>query len=378
LKEDLLDTIQNGIELNGFSEQYSQQNEKDEKGTAKADSRSVTETSRRDEPIKVGVAVVFGSQLFYGIFSLGAMVVLLVLLSIFLLIYFRRRLLRWMRIPSSEGFFGQAGNKFGNRGGRNSRLAENGTLTPSDQVEMRGALKKIRFPDLLQLLASCENTGSLVVQNKHEQKSLTIRRGKICSASCQDKDKKNKLGYLLVKLGKITKSERRRALALCAEDPSKRLGQALIEIGAIDWEGLREVLQVQAEEIVYSLMAFPEGHFEFVNERPQVNSKEELSLDVMDLVMEAARREDEWEHMREALPSMDVVLDFAEDDVLSINGAALSDEEQMILGLVDGEHTISEICVRTPLVDFDVCRFLYRMIREGVLRKSNMPLEETV
>jgi len=358
--------LQSGIRLNGFVEKYERMQQQESLHQNASGNPANDGTLHVNEPVKIGVALLFGSQLYYGIFSLGAVVFLLVLFLIFLLTVFRRTLYQWMGIPSSlHAVLSRGDNKVPGIGKGNS--AEGAGLN-HDQVEMRGELKKIRFPDLLQLLSSCENTGTLVVQNNHEQKSLSIREGKICFASCMDKDKKNKLGYLLYKLGKITKSERRRALVLCAQNPSKRLGQALIEIGAIDREGLQETLRIQAEEIVYSLMAFPEGRFEFVNEAPPVDPNEALSLDVMNLVMEGARREDEWENMRAVLPSLEVILDFATDGAVPVDGAQLTEDQGLILGLIDGEHTVSEICARTPLVDFEVCNFLCRMIRQGVLQ----------
>ncbi len=358
--------LQSGIKLNGFAEKYERMLQQERLPQDVSGNSAAGGTFQIKEPIKIGVALLFGSQLYYGIFSLGAVVFLLVLFLILLFTVFRRTLYQWMGIPSSRYAVLSWGNNGAPGTGKGSSVEE--TCPDGDRVEMRGELKKIRFPDLLQLLASCENTGTLVVQNKHEQKSLSIRDGKICSASCMDKDKKNKLGYLLYKLGKITKSERSRALALCAQDPSKRLGQALIEIGAIDREGLQEALRIQAEEIVYSLMAFPEGHFEFVNEASPVDPNETLSLDVMNLVMEGARREDEWENMRAVLPSREIVLDFAMDGAVPVDGAQLTEDQGLILGLIDGEHTVSEICARTPLVDFEVCSFLCRMIRQGVLQ----------
>jgi len=354
--------------LNGFPSKYERMLQQE---SPQQDSPKKAEAGARSpvkEPIKIGVALLFGSQLYYGIFSLGAVVFLLVLFLIFLLTFFRRSLYGWMGVRSPHDTVIPPRSDPLQRYGRKNPTA--GSSSDIDQVEMRGELKKIRFPDLLQLLASCENTGTLVVQNKHEQKSLLIREGKICSASCRDKDKKNKLGYLLYKLGKITKGERRRALVLCAQNPSIRLGQALIEIGAIDRRGLQEALRIQAEEIVYSLMAFPEGHFEFVNEAPPVDPNEMLSLDVMSLVMEGAHREDEWANMHAVLPSLDVVLDYAtEEGTVPVDGAQLTEDQGLILGLIDGEHTVSEICARTPLVDFEVCNFLCRMLRQGVLCK---------
>jgi uncharacterized membrane protein len=85
--------------------------------------------------------------------------------------------------------------------------------------------------------------------------------------------------------------------------------------------------------------------------------------------MEGARREDEWEKMRHAIPSMDIVLDFARGGKEKLNGTELNNDQQLILTLINGKRTISEICARSTLVDFEVCNFLYRLVKLSILEK---------
>ncbi len=234
-------------------------------------------------------------------------------------------------------------------------------------VELRGELRTIRVPDLLQLLASCQHTGTLIVRNGHDQKSLSIRGGKIFTASCLDRDNKNKLGRFLVKLGKLSEEQLSQALARGAEYPSKPLGEALIEMEIVSKEDIREALRIQAEEIIYSLMAFPEGRFEFFAEEPAIDPEQMFSLDVMGLVMESVRREDEWQRMRAAIPSMDLVLGFASRSQGSQTSEEYAPDQKMILGLINGQRTVGEICACVPWVDFEVCSFLYCLIEDGLL-----------
>ena len=325
---------------------------------------------------------------YYGILSLGAAVLLLVLFLIILFLILRRKGAQETDLPEAKPSLKETKEREHDApgsGGEGEPLsaglkqgedekppapAPDSENAPSALVELRGELKTIRVPDLLQLMASCRNTGTLVIQSRHDEKCLYFREGKISSASCMDKDNKNKLGYLLIKLGMITEKERERALTLCAEDPTKRLGKALIGIGAVRKEDLRAALKVQATEIVYSLFLFPEGRFEFINKEPNIDPAEDLSLDVMNLLMEGARREDEWEKMRHAIPSMDIVFAFAKGGKEKLNGTELNNDQQLILSLINGKRTISEICARSTLVDFEVCNFLYRLTKLSILEKE--------
>ncbi len=240
--------------------------------------------------------------------------------------------------------------------------------SPNASVELRGELRTIRVPDLLQLLASCQHTGTLIVRNGHDQKSLSIRGGKIFMASCLDRDNKNKLGRFLVKLGKVSEEQLSQALALSSTCPSKPLGEALIEMGVVSKEDIRDALRIQAEEIVYSLMAFPQGRFEFFGEEPAVDPEQMFSLDVMGLVMESVRREDEWCRMRAAIPSMDIVLEFGSRSQASCTSQEYGPDQKMILGLINGQRTVGDICGRVPWVDFEVCSFLFGLIEDGVVK----------
>ena len=210
-----------------------------------------------------------------------------------------------------------------------------------------------------------------MVYNSHEQKSLSFRNGMIVSAACLDKDRKNKLGYLLVKKGKISEDERTRALQLCEKDRSKRLGEALIATGVLTRDDLMQVLRVQAEEIVYSMIAYPEGRFEFAgyNETPEESSEKGFVLDVMGLVMEGVRRQDEWNRMRELIPSLEMVVDFIPDQDRAVDTGPMNQDQKEIVSQIDGHRTLGEICAASHLVDFEVCKLVYGLFCQGVLAK---------
>lgn len=352
-------------------------------------SRSAEETAPREEVTERNIPTRSGEtgsvredsqKVYYRLLSFGGVVLISILLVAVLFFVLRKKGRKASALPEAPsvapdtGKGADAGIPIASeakpeRPAEPSAKGRFGAPGKTPLVELRGELKTIRVPDLLQLMASCKNTGTLLIQSKHDEKSLYFKDGKVCSASCLDKDNKNKLGSLLIKLGKITERERARALAVCAEDRSKRLGKALIEIGAVGTEDLREALRVQAEEIVYSIFVFPEGRFEFVKEQPKIDPDEDISLDVMNLLMEGARREDEWQNMRETIPSMEIILDVTEEGRARLDGGALSQDQNLTLSLVNGLRSVREICVRSTMVDFDVCEFLYRLIKLSVLKK---------
>lgn len=305
--------------------------------------KGATKTKDHREP---SAASVWG-HLFSKKISVAAAVPVFVLFQAFFFFVLSRRQRGIMNRPGGTGHAGEA------------------------SVELRGDLNILSVPDLLQLISSCRKTGTLKVYNSHEQKSLSFRNGKIISAACLDRDRKNKLGYLLVKRGLISEDERTRALQLCEKDRSKRLGQALIATGVLTSDDLTEVLKVQAEEIVYSMIAYPEGRFEFAgyDEGVPTDSENGFVLDVMSLVMEGVRREDEWNRMREIIPSLEMVVDFIPDQDRAVNTDRMNQHQMEIVDQIDGHRTLSEICARSHLVDFEVCTLVYGLFCEGVLAR---------
>jgi hypothetical protein len=306
--------------------------------------------------------------IFSRIFSLWGVFATLLLMQMFLFPGVRQKLLKPRKM--SQGGFVSLKGLMDNEG-RVHKQGRNSSDMPYDCVELRGDLNMLSVPDLLQLLSSCKRTGTLIVQHGREQKSLRFEDGKICSAACLDKDRKNQLGYILVKMETISAAERTRALAMCERDPAKRLGQALVEIEAISEEELLEVLRLQAEEIVYSMIAFPEGFFEFTSSNGAAAAELNigLELDVMSLVMEGVRRQDEWARIRQRIPSLDVVLDFVERQKFAVDIDDMNEEQREIVDHIDGEHTLSEICAKSHLVEFEVCTFVHGLLSDGILAK---------
>jgi len=246
---------------------------------------------------------------------------------------------------------------------------------PSGQLQLDGKLGPRQIPALLQLISASKQSGMLQVSSKHNRKEILFNRGKITSVSSlnlgnhnQTGFLMNKLGYLLVREGKISEDQRDQALVMCEGDNSLRLGEALIRMGALKSRDLLESLRYQAKMVLHSLIVFPEGVFEFIPGNDTPKSNDNLNLSVDDFLKEAAAHQNEWRNIREMIPTLDTVLEFAPGGRDKANSGRMTVHQKFVLSLIDGKRPIRDICVATTMLDYELYRFLYLMTKADILR----------
>ncbi|ORJ62890.1 hypothetical protein B5V00_02200 [Geothermobacter hydrogeniphilus] len=246
---------------------------------------------------------------------------------------------------------------------------------PSGQLQLDGKLGPRQIPALLQLISASKQSGMLQVSSKHNRKEILFRQGKITSVSSlnlgnhnQTGFLMNKLGYLLVREGKISEDQRDQALVMCEGDNSLRLGEALIRMGALKNRDLLESLRYQAKMVLHSLIVFPEGVFEFIPGNGAPKSNDNLNLSVDDFLKEAAAHQNEWRNIREMIPTLDTVLEFAPGGRDKANSGRMTVHQKFVLSLIDGKRPIRDVCVATTMLDYELYRFLYLMTKADILR----------
>ena len=126
-----------------------------------------------------------------------------------------------------------------------------------------------------------------------------------------------------------------------------------------------QIEDVSGEEAVYTLAIWRQGEFRF---EPGVSSEvRTISKSNTNLLMEAARRLDEWRVLSKKVPSTDLVPEFVvqENREGQIN---LNTSEWLILSKIDGNRSIREIAVAAGLSVFDAAKILYGLVATGLLR----------
>jgi uncharacterized protein DUF4388 len=139
-------------------------------------------------------------------------------------------------------------------------------------------------------------------------------------------------------------------------------GQIYLHDGKIVHAQLEDAV---GEEAVYTLAIWSQGDFKF---EPGTGTElRTISKSNTNLLMEAARRLDEWRVLSKKIPSVDMVPEFVVQETREgqIN---LNTSEWMILSKIDGHRSIKTIAATGRLSVFDVSKILYGLIATGLIR----------
>ncbi len=131
-----------------------------------------------------------------------------------------------------------------------------------------------------------------------------------------------------------------------------------------------QVEDLSGEEAVYQLAIWSRGEFFF--ETGAAVAANTISKTNTNLLMEAARRLDEWRVLQKKVPSMDLVPEFVipEGREGQIN---LNTSEWLILSKIDGRRSIKAIANASSHSTFEACKILYGLIATNLIRLKEPP-----
>jgi hypothetical protein len=115
---------------------------------------------------------------------------------------------------------------------------------------------------------------------------------------------------------------------------------------------------VSGEEAVYALAIWSSGDFQFT--ASEETDEHTISKSNTSLLMEAARRLDEWKVLSKKIPGIDAVPRLRERE--SPEPVTLSPQEWNLAGKIDGHRTIEEIARANGDTPFEVAKTLYGLV----------------
>jgi tetratricopeptide (TPR) repeat protein len=188
-------------------------------------------------------------------------------------------------------------------------------------MAIKGSLKEASLPDVLQLLSMGKKTGCLGLSFHDSFGSIYFDNGRICHAAIVNRP-------------------------------------------------------LDTENSVYTLFTWTSGTFNFeANVEPEEGA-ERVSVDPQSLLLEGARRVDEWSLIEKKLPSFDVVFSL-DRSKLMLNRDPLSPEQEALLPLIDGHRDVNGLIRDSGLGEFEVGKALYGLLNANFLlpvgRKRTTP-----
>lgn len=182
-------------------------------------------------------------------------------------------------------------------------------------MAFQGSLTELPLPDIIQLVSVSGKTGKFTLTRGREEGVIFLRNGQIVHAS----------------------------------------------VGSL-----------AGEEAIYALAIWSEGEFNFQpsDEEPQ----QTITRSNTNLLMEAARRADEWKVLSRKIPSIDLVPELMpranRHEQVTINP-----QEWMLVTKIDGHRSISDLARMVDLSAFEVAKILYGMLTAELvaLKKKSEP-----
>jgi uncharacterized protein DUF4388 len=229
----------------------------------------------------------------------------------------------------------------------------------SERPIFEGDLRRIQIADVLSFVSMIRASGKLILRQARLERALHWKEGEIIFASSNSPDQT--LGQFLLRNGKITQQqldESRQRIG-----PNMRHGKALVQMGAISPNDLWWGLKNQALELIYSLFAWTDGSFSFVEAAEEVLSERiALSINTSSAIMEGIRRLDESGRIREKITSPEMIfakVAGADPDFLALE---MSETEVAVYNNIDGRLTVQGLIGKSELTDFEVMRILFQLL----------------
>jgi hypothetical protein len=235
-------------------------------------------------------------------------------------------------------------------------------------VALEGPLKELHVQDVFQLLDLGRKSGVLRVTSELRQTAGTVcfdRGGVVAAAVGSDPQP---IGARLVRAGKINAADLDRARALQNAGDGRRLGDILVQLAIISRRELDRQLKAQIEEAVFELLRWSEGYFVFEEGSPCHAAVEApVRFPTEALLMEAARRIDEWSRIGSKVSHLRLVPRLPPPEEQGNELLDLVPFEWEVLAAVDGErdlHSLAEVLGRS---EFEIARTVYGLTNAGVV-----------
>jgi tetratricopeptide (TPR) repeat protein len=233
-------------------------------------------------------------------------------------------------------------------------------------MAIKGSLKEASLPDVIQLLFLGRRTGCLALADRHNFGTIYFEEGHITYAAIVNR--RDRLGDILLRSGRITAEQLQSAIEQQEGDREHKLGEIIVRLGVLTREELESYMRLQIEEAVYYLFTWISGTFNF---EAGVHPEREdflVRINPEYLLLEGARRVDEWSLIEKKIPSFDLI--FAVDQAhIGESAPDLSREQQQLLPLLDGTRDVQHLIDESGMVEFEAGKALFGLITAGFARR---------
>lgn len=233
---------------------------------------------------------------------------------------------------------------------------------------MQGSLSEFRLAEILQLVAVQQKTGLLRLVRGTQVVTFYFDAGILVSTldrrlRQQDPfiDYLLRTGYLQPPMAEFLRTR--------LEDSKEDVTTILQAERFLNEEELRTALEDLAQELVHTTFTWREGTYQFIAGAEALEGLGfRVRMKIDGLLMEGARRADEWPRLQEKLPGPDVLLDAVRrlpTDLGERNYAVLSQLQEVL--------RLGELVRRSRVPEFEVYEIVAQAVEAGLVRILEKP-----
>jgi hypothetical protein len=247
---------------------------------------------------------------------------------------------------------------------------------PEQPAEASGGARSLHGPFALAVMELWRGreTGVLRCVSPLDNRAVYISRG--VPVFARSERNADRLDQMLVRQGVITPEQAQRSLELQTKTPSKRIGQILLEMGAITLETLHSTVKTQVQNLVLSLFTWSDGKYLF--EPGPLPTQEAITLDwdTPGAVLQGLRGLP-LAYIRPLAPPKDAIIARATDTSI-LRELQLNSAEQKLFALILGKHPMEQLLALDFIANESLLRGLVTFAALGlvVVHRPDIPIEE--
>ncbi len=244
-----------------------------------------------------------------------------------------------------------------------------------------GNLRTLSLGEVLQTLNRIQATGTLKLASSDGGREVFFDKGEIIGVGYRPGSERQALLRRLILEGTISAED---AANISSDGRDDHVVASLLDDGIINPADLAEAQRRQGEDELYNLTTWEHADFVFHDAGPETPEVEAqiaaarsapMAIPLNSLLMEAARRLDEWDRHKLVITHDEIIFGPAEGHEAALAKAAEEYPAKAVVPLVDAVRTVGEIvadCVATRLDVYAVLAELYQAQHLALLSRDDI------
>jgi len=228
-----------------------------------------------------------------------------------------------------------------------------------EEFVFRGDLESDALPEILATIHRHGVPGVLECTSGDVTKCVFFATGDIIFATSTDREES--LGESLLREGLITEDELRLSSDELRRNPGRRHGTVLVQMGFLEPHELGAAVRNQVQSIVWSLFSWTSGAVTFRVGTFREDEVYKIKIPTARAILDGCPFLSDPKMVTAKLGGRGGILQPAKRPP-RLDDLELSAEEQRLLDLVDGSHTVYQLCEEGPFKPGINARILYALL----------------